>query len=68
MSYSLQMRGFWQYATKRDFDARYICKILKIGFATGKNVLESLRLEAKRDVANRGHLQRFFLVARVLLI
>ena len=48
-----------------------ISTILKIGFATGNNMLKVADWNQKEhdaDVGERDHLHRFFLVGRVLLI
>jgi len=54
MNYLIQMRGLLQFVVTLNYDARYI---LKIGFATWINMLESLGLETEWESRCSGERQ-----------
>ena len=69
MSYVIQMKGFWQYLVKQNYDAMYICQLedRNCNWRQGDGEFQMENKE-HADIVERDHLQRFLLVARVLFI
>ena len=69
MSCLLKMRKFLQYVAERNYDARYIYRLEDKSYNWRQHVgVSDWKQKEQADVVERDHLQRFFLVARVLFI